>query len=169
MAISNLRELYIYELQDLYSAESQIIDALPKMVEATDDAMLKRAFEKHLEVTKEQKKRLERIFSQLNENPGNGTCEGIRGIIKEGESFIKKEKSFFREDIDKDVLNAALIGSAQRVEHYEISAYGTARTYANRLGLPEQAALLQKTLEEEVEADRELTNIAETSINAEAA
>lgn len=92
----------------------------------------------------------------------------MEGIIKEGEIFIKKEKSFFREDVDKHVLNAALIGSAQRVEHYEISAYGTARSWANLLGLPEQAALLDRTLEEEVKADRELSGLAETSINAEA-
>ncbi len=168
MAISNLKELYIHELQDLYSAESQIIDALPKMAEATDDAELKRAFLKHLEVTKEQKNRLETIFSELNEKPVGMTCKGMQGIIEEGEEMIKKDQSFFREDIDKDVLNAALIGSAQRVEHYEISAYGTAKAHADRLGMHNHAALLQQTLDEEVETDRELTSIAETSVNAEA-
>lgn len=166
--INNLKELYIHELQDLHSAESQIIDALPKMAEATDEATLKRAFQKHLAITKEQKKRLEKIFSQLNEQPDNVTCEGIEGIIEEGESIINKDQSIFGEGIDKDVLNAALIGSAQKVEHYEISAYGTAKSWADRLGLRDQAALLQQTLDEEVETDRELTHIAETSINAEA-
>lgn len=166
--ISNLKELYIHELQDLHSAESQIIDALPKMAEATDDTMLKRAFQKHLDVTKEQKRRLETIFSQLNERPDNVTCEGMKGIIKEGETIIRKETSIFGEGIDKDVLNAALIGSAQRVEHYEISAYGTAKSYAKILGLPQQAELLQKTLDEEVETDRELTGLAENAINVEA-
>ena len=169
MAISNLKDLYVHELDDLYSAECQIIDALPQMVDASYDPVLKRAFQKHLEVTREQKRRLEKIFSQLQVQPGNVTCEGMEGIIKEGQMFIKKDKSFFREDIDKDVLNAALIGSAQRVEHYEISAYGTARSWANLLGFSEQAALLQQTLEEEVETDRELSGIAETSINALAA
>lgn len=168
MAISNLRDLYIHELQDLYSAESQIIEALPKMAEATYDLMLKRAFERHLEVTKEQRRRLEKIFSQLQEKPDKVTCEGMEGIIKEGETFIKKEKSFFREDIDSHVLNAALISSAQRVEHYEISAYGTAKSYARLLGLPEHVELLKQSLDEEIETDRELTSIAESTINAEA-
>ncbi len=168
MAINDLKELYIHELQDLFSAENQIIDALPKMAEATSDVTLKRAFEKHLQVTKEQKKRLETIFSQLNEEPESETCEGMEGLLEEGENMISKEKSFFGEGIDKDVLNAALIGSAQRVEHYEISAYGTAKAHANFLGFADQASLLQQTLNEEVETDRELTRIAETSINSEA-
>jgi ferritin-like metal-binding protein YciE len=112
--------------------------------------------------------RLEKIFAQLGESPDNGKCEGMRGIIKEGESFVKKEKSFLRGDIDDDVLDAALIASAQRVEHYEISAYGTARTYARQLGFNEQADLLQQTLDEEIHTDKELTELAESSINIRA-
>ena len=168
MQMNNLKDLYIHELHDLYSAENQIAEALPKMVEATKSQRLKNAFSRHLEVTRQQKKRLEQIFSQLGEEPSASKCEGIQGILKEGESLIKKEKSFFRGDIDNDVLDAALIASAQRVEHYEISAYGTARTYADRLGFPEQAALLQHTLNEESETDRELTQLAESHINIEA-
>ncbi|RJQ87518.1 MAG: ferritin-like domain-containing protein [Desulfobacteraceae bacterium] len=168
MQLDNLKQLYVHELQDLYSAENQITDALPKMADATKDERLRSAFLKHLEVTKHQKRRLEEIFDQLGEKPASSSCEGMQGIIKEGESFIKKEKSFFRGDIDSDVLDAALIASAQRVEHYEMSGYGTARTYAERLGYPEQASLLQQTLDEEVSTDRELTQLAESSINIKA-
>jgi ferritin-like metal-binding protein YciE len=168
MHLDNLKHLYIHELNDLYSAEDQIVEALPKMAQATSDDRLKNSFLKHLEVSKHQKRRLEEIFDQLGEKPKMSKCEGMKGIIKEGESFIKKDKSIFRGDIDKDVLNAALISSAQRVEHYEISGYGTARTYADRLGYPEQAALLQQTLDEEVHTDKELTELAETSINIKA-
>ena len=168
MHLDNLKHLYIHELNDLYSAEDQIVEALPKMAEATSDDRLKNAFLKHLEVSKHQKRRLEEIFDQLGETPKMSKCEGMKGIIKEGESFIKKDKSIFRGDIDKDVLDAALISSAQRVEHYEISGYGTARTYADRLGYPEQAALLQQSLDEEVHTDKQLTELAESSINMKA-
>ncbi|KJS33524.1 MAG: hypothetical protein VR64_01785 [Desulfatitalea sp. BRH_c12] len=169
MKLDNLKQLYIHELNDLYSAENQILEALPKMVEATDDSRLKNAFMKHLELTKHQVRRLEEIFDQLGEKAESSKCEGMKGIIKEGESFIKKDKSFFRGDIDNDVLDAALIASAQRVEHYEISGYGTARTYAKHLGYTEQASLLQQTLDEESRTDRELTELAESSVNIKAA
>ncbi len=168
MQLNNLKDLYIHELHDLYSAENQIADALPKMAEAAKNHRLKNAFNRHLELTRQQRSRLEQIFSQLGEKPESSKCEGIAGIIKEGESLIKKEKSFFRGDVDDDVLDAALIAAAQRVEHYEISAYGTARTYADRLGFQDQAALLQHTLKEESETDRELTQLAESHINIEA-
>ena len=168
MELNNLKQLYVHELQDLYSAENQIVDALPKMAEVTRDQRLKSAFLHHLEVTRSQKKRLEQIFSQLNEDPSDSTCEGMKGIIKEGESFVKKEKSWFRGDIEDTVLDAALIASAQRVEHYEIASYGTACAYAKQLGFNEHAALLEQTLEEEKETDRELTQLAESAINIKA-
>ncbi len=168
MQLDNLKQLYIHELHDLYSAESQIVDALPKMADACKDSRLKNAFMQHLEVTKNQKHRLEKIFDQLGVKTDGEKCEGIKGIINEGESFIKKDKSFFRSDIDDDVLDAALIAGAQRVEHYEISGYGTARTYAEHLGFSEQADLLQQTLDEEVETDRELTELAASSLNIKA-
>ena len=168
MQLDTLKDLYIHELKDLYSAESQIEDALPKMADATHDQMVKNAFLQHLEVTRHQKDRLEQIFSKLDHKPDGTKCEGIKGIIKEGESFIKKDKSIFRSDVDDDVLDAALISSAQRVEHYEIAGYGTARTYADRLGFPDHAALLQQTLDEEISTDRELTSLAETSVNIKA-
>jgi len=109
MELNNLKQLYVHELEDLYSAENQIVDALPKMADATRDSRLKSAFHQHLELTKKQKGRLENIFSQLGHKPDKSKCEGMRGIIKEGESFIKKDKSFFRGDVDDYVLDAALI------------------------------------------------------------
>ncbi len=168
MQLNNLKELYVHELQDLYSAENQIIDALPKMADVTKDQRLKDAFLHHLEVTRHQKDRLEQIFSELNEKPSNSKCEGMNGIIKEGETFVKKEKSWFRGDIEDNVLDAALISSAQRVEHYEMAGYGTVVAYANQLGFTDQASLLNQTLKEEEETDHELTHLAETTINVQA-
>ncbi len=168
MQLDNLKELYVHELQDLYSSENQIIDALPKMADVTHDQRLKDAFLHHLEVTRNQKDRLEQIFSELNEKPSNSKCEGMNGIIKEGETFIKKEKSWFRGDIEDNVLDAALIAGAQRVEHYEMAGYGTAVAYANQLGFNDHASLLHKTLDEEEETDRELTQLAESTINVQA-
>jgi ferritin-like metal-binding protein YciE len=169
MQLDNLKQLYVHGLQDLYSAENQIVDALPKMVEVTHDQQLKKAFQHHLEVTRKQKKRLEQIFNQLKEEPSTSTCEGMEGIIEEGEEFIKKKDSWFSGKIEDTVLDAALIASAQKVEHYEIAGYGAARTFANQLGFKEHAALLQQTLEEEKEADRELTQLAESKINRKTA
>jgi ferritin-like metal-binding protein YciE len=168
MQMNSLKDLYLHELKDLYSAESQIAEALPKMAEASKNQILRDAFSRHLEVTRHQKNRLEQIFQKLGERPEASKCEGIKGIIKEGESMIKQDKSIFRSNVDDDVLDAALIAAAQRVEHYEISAYGTVRAYAERLGFPEQAALLQQTLDEESATDRELTQLAESFINIEA-
>ena len=111
---------------------------------------------------------MEQIFSELNEEPSDGKCEGMNGIIKEGESFVKKDKSWFRGNIDDTVLDAALISSAQRVEHYEIAGYGTAVAYAKQLGFADHAELLTQTLAEESETDRELTQLAESTINIDA-
>ncbi len=168
MELNNLKDLYIHELKDLYSAENQILKALPLMEKATDDSQLKQAFSQHRRMTEQQKSRLEQIFSMLNQEPDGMTCDGMKGIIEEGQTLIKKDKKLFGSDVDKDVLNAGLIASAQKVEHYEIAAYGTAVAFAKRLGFSEHASLLHQTLEEERETDRKLTKLAESSINLEA-
>ena len=152
---STLNDLFQEELQDLYDAENQIVKALPKMAEAATDEELTTAFQQHLEVTKKQVKRLEKVFQQLGLKPQGKTCEGMQGLLKEGEKMIQEmEKS--------PVLDAALIGAAQKVEHYEISGYGTARTMAEILGQADAAELLEETLDEEKETDEALTEIAES-------
>jgi len=153
-------ELFKEELQDLYDAERQIIQALPKMVEAASNEELKSAFEEHLEQTKEQVKRLDRVFQAIGEKPQGKTCEGMQGLLKEGEKIIA--------EIPKSpVLDAAIIGAAQKVEHYEISGYGTARTMAEMLGQQDAAELLEETLEEEKATDETLTEIAESIMSGE--
>jgi ferritin-like metal-binding protein YciE len=159
--IENLKQLFVDELQDLYSAEKQIIEALPKMAEKASSGELRQAFNTHLQQSKEQLHRLDRIFDQLPDyDRDDKTCEGIKGIIKEGEKLIKEAK-------DADTRDAGMIAGAQRVEHYEISAYGTVRTYAQLLGQQQWAQFLQQTLDEEKETDRLLNHIAER-INVEA-
>ena len=161
MKIENLQELFIDELQDLYDCESRIIEALPKMAEKASAPELRSAFEQHLRETEQQRRRLDQIFDQLPDADRKGsTCKGIKGIIDEGESLMKDAK-------DPDVRDAGMIASAQRVEHYEISAYGTARTYATLLGRTQWAQYLQQTLDEEKHADQKLNMLAE-SINLEA-
>lgn len=158
--IENLRELLIHELKDLYSAETQLVKALPKMAKAASDEDLVEAFEEHLEQTKGQVERLERVFEMLDAKPTGKTCEAMKGLVAEGEETIS-------EDATDDVKDAALIAVAQKVEHYEIAGYGTVRTFANLLGEKEVASLLQETLDEEGETDKKLTEIAE-SLNVEA-
>ena len=162
MKLETLQDLYIEELRDLYSAETQIIEALPKMVEAASAQQLKDAFTTHLQETKNQVQRLEQIFDKLGEKPGGVTCNGMKGVLKEGEEMIKTRA-------DEAVRDAGLISAAQRVEHYEMAGYGTARTYANLLSRGDDAQLLQATLDEEGETDHKLTRLAESSINPEAA
>jgi ferritin-like metal-binding protein YciE len=157
----SLQKLYIEQLQDAYSAEGQILEALPKMMEKTKHAELKRAFQQHYQQTEQQVQRLERIFEDLGEKPGEKKCKGMEGLIKEGEEAIEEFK-------DSDVLDAALIASAQAVEHYEMARYGCARTYAHMLGLTEHAELLQRTLDEEGDTDHKLTDLAETVVNVDA-
>ena len=159
--MKNLEELFEHQLKDLYSAESQLVDALPKMVKNASDSKLKKAFESHLEETKEQKKRLEEICSELDIKPEGETCKAMKGLIKEAESFIDEVE-------DKDVMDAGLIAEAQRVEHYEISGYGTAVRFAKELGHKEIAEKLQKTLDEEYDADNKLDKLAESRLNKEA-
>ncbi len=155
-----LRELYIDELKDLYNAENQLLKALPKMAKAASSDELRQGFEEHLEQTKGQVQRLEQIFQKLGESPKGKKCKGMEGLIEEGSEVIE-------EDFDGAVKDAALIGAAQRVEHYEIAGYGTVRSIAETLGEDNHVSLLEETLEEEKETDEKLTQLAE-QINKEA-
>jgi ferritin-like metal-binding protein YciE len=160
MAPKSLRQLYTEQLLDLYDAEHQIIKALPKLIEAAQSEDLKEALNEHLDVTKDQANRIEQIFRKTGEKLKSQKCKGMQGVIKEGDELVS--------EIDNpDVRDAAIIASAQRVEHYEIAGYGTARTYAELLGDNEARELLQQTLNEEAEADETLTNLA-GEINVEA-
>jgi ferritin-like metal-binding protein YciE len=161
MKLESLRELLITECQDLYSAEQQIIDALPKMAEEASAPELKSAFKQHLEQTKSHLMRLDQVFRSFpDEDKDDKTCKGMQGLIKEGKEMIKQ-------DGEPEVKDAGLIAAAQRVEHYEIASYGCARTYAQLLGMNDVARLLQQTLDEEGDTDKKLTAIAER-INVEA-
>jgi ferritin-like metal-binding protein YciE len=157
-----LDDLLVEQLQDLYDAEKQLTEALPDMVSAARNGELKAAFESHLRETQGHITRLQRVFGILGKNPDSTTCQAMKGLLKEGEEMAEAEG-------DLDVRDAALIAAAQRVEHYEIAGYGTARTFADRLGYPEAAGILQKTLDEESATDKKLTHIAENSINWKAA
>jgi len=160
MKDAKFEDLFVEQLQDLYDAEKQIVQALPKLAEAASSEELIEAFQEHLEQTREQVKRLERIFKDMGETPGGKPCEGMQGLIKEGGRLIS--------EISRSaVLDAALIGAAQKVEHYEISGYGTARTMAEMLGQQNAAELLDETLDEERETDDTLTDIAETIMTGE--
>lgn len=161
MKLDTLKKLYVDELRDLYSAENQLIKALPKMAKGASSAELKQAFEDHLEQTKEHVERLDEIFSRLDEKPTGKTCKAMKGLIEEGSEMLE-------EDGEESVIDAGLIGAAQRVEHYEIAAYGTVRTFANLLGEEEAADLLQQTLDEEGETDKQLSELAEEIVNEEA-
>ena len=161
MELETLEDLYVEELKDLYSAENQILKALPKMIKAATHAKLKRAFTAHERQTRQHAKRLERICKELGKSPKGKKCEGMEGLLKEGASLIKERP-------DKDVLDAGLIAAAQHVEHYEMAGYGCVRTYARLLGYESQAQLLQQTLDEEGDTDKLLTVLAESSINIDA-
>jgi len=153
MSVDSVEKLFVEELRDLYSAENQITKALPKMVNAATSKELKHALESHLRETEGQIQRLERICDILGANPKGKTCEGMKGVIEEGSSM-------FRGTPEGEIRDVALIAAAQRVEHYEMAAYGTVRTYAELLGEIEAAKLLEETLEEEKAADQKLTSVA---------
>jgi ferritin-like metal-binding protein YciE len=155
-----LEELLVDELKDLYSAENQIIKALPKMAKATSTPELKRAFERHLEETRRQVDRLEQIGEQLEIKLSGKKCKGMEGLIEEGKELMG--------ELEDEALDAGLIGAAQKVEHYEIAAYGTARAHAEMLGYSKVARLLQQTLNEEVNTDKKLTQLAESLVNVQA-
>jgi len=159
--INSLRELYVEQLRDLYDAENQLIKALPKMAKEASSDELRQGIEEHLEQTRGHAERLEQIFEQLGEKAKGKKCKAMQGLLDEGKEVLE-------EDMEEDTKDAAIIAAAQRVEHYEISGYGTARTYANLLGENEAAGLLEETLNEEKETDQKLTQLAE-EINVEAA
>ncbi len=157
----SLQQLYVDELRDLMSAEHMILKALPKMAEKASHSSLGQALREHEKQTREHVRRLEQVFGMLGIKPEEKKCKGMEGIIEEGKEVLKEYD-------DSDVLDAALIAAAQRVEHYEMAAYGCVRTYANALGLGEQQELLQRTLDEEGKADHLLTRIAEEVVNIDA-
>lgn len=158
----NLEELFVNQIEDLYDAEKRLLEALPKMADASHDPKLKSAFQEHLKETQGQVNRLEQVFEKIGKTPKRETCEAMKGLIKEGQEMVSAEG-------DADVKDAALVAAAQRVEHYEISGYGTARNFAQRLGHNDVAQLLQETLDEEKSADQILTDLAEQSVNPQAA
>ena len=161
MNVESMEKLLVHELKDLYSAENQILEALPRMAEKATHLELKEAFEEHRAQTEEHVKRLERIFDGLDFKPGGQKCKGMAGLLEEGEEVMEDAG-------DDDVRDAGMIAAAQRVEHYEMAAYGSARTYARLLGMNEAYQLLQKTLDEEGATDRKLTQLAEKRVNKDA-
>ncbi|GAB3195696.1 ferritin-like metal-binding protein YciE [Pontibacter aydingkolensis] len=161
MKLNNLKDLLIHELKDIYNAEQQITKALPKMMEACSSDRLRMAFEDHFKVTEKQIQRLDKVFEMVGEKATGEKCKAMEGIIKECESMMS-------ERADKSVMDAALIACAQRVEHYEIAAYGTVRTYANQLGMQDVVKQLEMTLKEEKQTDALLTEIAEQAVNIKA-
>jgi ferritin-like metal-binding protein YciE len=154
MQVNSMQELFFEELRDLYSAENQLVRALPQMASAAKSSTLKSAFEKHLEETRTHVQRLTEIFSEMGQAPTGKTCKAMEGLIAEGNEVIQMMG-------DPDVKDAALIGAAQRVEHYEMAGYGVVRTFAKELGFDKAADKLQKTLDEEGDANKKLTSIAE--------
>ena len=161
MELDTLKDLYVEEIKDLYSAEKQLIKALPKMAKAASDKQLQQAFRTHLRQTAEHAARLEQICKDLGVSPRGKKCVGMEGLIEEGSELIK-------ENPNPEVLDAGLISKAQHVEHYEMAGYGTVRTYARQLGFDSHADLLQRTLNEEGQTDHLLTALAESGINVEA-
>lgn len=162
MKLESLQDLLVEQLQDLYDAEHRITKALPKMAKAATSPELKAAFEKHLEETKGQIERLDQVFEALGEKPKKKACKAMQGLIEEGEETIK-------EDAEPEVKDAALIAAAQRVEHYEMAGYGTVRAYAKLLKKAAVVKLLEATFAEEEATDEALTELAESTINVEAA
>ena len=159
--MATLEDLYTDLLKDLYSAEKQLVKALPKLAKNAQSPDLQKAFQQHLKQTEGQVERIERIFSDLQGSPRGKKCVGMEGLIEEGNELLQ-------EDVEPDVLDAGLIAAAQKVEHYEIAGYGTARAWAERLGYDSAARLLQETLDEESMANEKLNKIAESHVNMEA-
>jgi ferritin-like metal-binding protein YciE len=161
MELNSLQDLFIEDLKDLYNAETQLVKALPKMAKAANSPDLKNAFQTHLKETEGHVQRLEQIFEDLDESPKGKKCKAMEGLIEEG-------KELMEEDAEPEVMDAGLIGAAQKVEHYEIAGYGTVRTYAEMLGNDQAARLLQQTLDEEGMTDKKLNKLAMQCINVEA-
>ncbi len=162
MKYETLKDLYLDELRDIYDAENEIVKALPKMAEAASSTELRSAFTHHLEQTRRHVTRLEQVFAGMGEKAKAKKCDGVRGILEEGEDLIGEKG-------DPSVRDAGLIAGAQRVEHYEMAVYGSLRTWASRIGNSQAVSLLDETLNEEKEADHKLTQIAEQSVNKQAA
>ena len=160
--MKNLEELFHHLLKDIYYAEKQIVKALPKMAKATENPLLKQAFEHHLEETKSQVKRLEEVFKVIGKTPRGEKCPAILGLVEEGEEVMEKGE-------DGDVIDAGLLAGAQAVEHYEMSRYGTMVAWAEQLGYTKAVPLLRATLKEEKAADQKLSEIATSSVNRQAA
>jgi ferritin-like metal-binding protein YciE len=161
MSAETLHDAFEEELKDILSAEKQLLKALPKMAKAASNEDLKAGFEEHLEQTKTHVERLERVFELLDKSPRAKKCKAMEGLIEEGAEIME-------EDMAPDVMDAMLIGAAQKVEHYEIATYGTLVTWAKQLEMEEAASILHETLDEEKETDVKLTELAETGINAQA-
>jgi ferritin-like metal-binding protein YciE len=159
---NNLEDLFWAQIEDLYDAEHRLTSALPKMADASHSPQLKSAFQTHLRETENHIKRLEQVFSKAGKEPTRGTCAAMKGLVTEGDEMISAEG-------DPETRDAAMIAAAQRVEHYEISGYGTVRTLAKTLGFNDAARLMQTTLDEEKATDEKLTQIAESSVNLQAA
>jgi ferritin-like metal-binding protein YciE len=162
MSLKTLEDLFLHDIKDLYNAEQQLVKALPKMAKAASSEKLRQGFEEHLEQTRGHAERLETIFDQLGKTHRGAKCDAMKGLIEEGEKLIDQNAA-------PEVKDAGLIGAAQRVEHYEIAGYGTARTLARRLNRTEAEELLQLTLDEEKETDEKLTQLAESEVNEPAA
>jgi ferritin-like metal-binding protein YciE len=160
--MQDLQDLFVDQLRDLYNAENQLLKALPRMAKASSHEDLAAAFEEHTEQTREHVERLKKIFDKLGKKPSGKVCKAMKGLIEEGKEALE-------EDAEPEVLDAALIAAAQRVEHYEIAGYGTVRAYAELLGDAQAAKILQRTLDEEGQTDKKLTQLAESMINVDAA
>ena len=161
MKLDTLQKLYVEELRDIYSAENQLLKALPKMAKGASSDELRQAFESHLQETEGHVERLETIFEDLDESPKGKTCHAMKGLVEEGSEILEEEG-------EESVLDAGIIAAAQKVEHYEIASYGTVRTFAELLGEKDAAKLLQETLDEEGAADEKLNELAESIVNPEA-
>jgi len=161
MKIKTMDDLFLEQIEDLYDAEQRLVKALPKMAEASTSQALRDAIESHLEQTKGHVTRLERIFGELGKDAQGQTCEAMKGLLKEGEDTIAEIPNILLRD-------AGIIAAGNRVEHYEIASYGSAKSFAKTLGLDSVAALLEQTLQEEKEADQILTSLAESMVNDQA-
>jgi len=161
MKIDSLQKLFVHELKDLYSAEKQILEHMDKVIDKTSNKDLRKALTEHRDLTRTHVERLETVFDQLDHEPGGHKCKGMEGLLKEAEDILT-------DATDEAIRDAGIIAAAQRVEHYEMAGYGTARTYARQMGKDDLAETLQKTLDEEADADEKLTRIAEHIVNPEA-
>ncbi len=161
MALNSMQDLVVYKLQAIYDAEQQALQAYPQIVQAVTSPELKQGLQAHMEQTQQQVQRLEQIFQQLGQQPGGQPCTSMQGLIQEGQQLIQQGGA-------PEVLDAAIIGAAQAIEHHEIAAYGTARTLAQQLGMQEAAQLLEQTLDEEKQTDAQLTQLAEQNVNQKA-